>query len=286
MVRPYIEEFIEYRKSVGTDGMHIFGLPGTGKTHQGMKILRDCLKNGEIGIMRGDIFTEWRHFLNFPDSIKKVLVLIPKRGKIHNIRVPNEVITDFRFVDFNTLNICDYLVPRQLTVCYDENYGLSEKAWFWVKTFKQIISRYQKEIVDIPVAYLDNEAGILWPETALSGTKESKETKNHWKAVHKFCELAVYFRKALVRPILISQLEQEIKWQLRMKCMWQVIRKGKAPRYAPAQVQRAAPLQSIEQYIVMLGGGLYCTGNTNYAFPETKEIWKMIPANELKLKIP
>jgi len=130
------------------------------------------------------------------------------------------------------------------------------------------------------ITYLDHEAGVLFPEIALS---ESKEADSHWKAVNRICELFVFFRKALIRPMFVSQMESEINHRLRGKCLFSIIKKGVAGKFQPEQVRMEAPKQRVDQFIVSIGKELYTRWNEAKKFAETDKVWKMIPQLQISL---
>lgn len=284
-LKPYLKEYVNYNPKIGTEALHIIGIPGTGKSNIGFKVFHDCIAKGECGLLRGDRFSEWRHYLNYK-AIKNITILIPKDANIVCKDIPAEIEKTFQFVDFSQLQITDYLQPHEIVVCYDNCYDLASRAWFWIEMFEQCLERTEDHLYNIPIAHMDHEAGVIWPEIAQSD-RGIKKGLNHWKAVARLCELFVEFRKALIRPIFLSQLEGEIKWQLRLKCMWQIYRQGRASDQAPKPVKKSTVFQRIDQFIVVVGGGLYSRENTIPEFKEIETVWRMIPRRPyLKYKSP
>ncbi|MFX0197145.1 MAG: hypothetical protein ACFFCW_13555, partial [Candidatus Hodarchaeota archaeon] len=256
-----IWDFINEKPHIGTEACQVIGLPGTGKSLLAMAIFRECLKKGDAGLAHGDRFCEWRHYYNYPSSIAEIRILYPHeldpiKEKVAFIRVPDFVKKALLPVNFEKLDITKHLASQRLTIIYDAPYDISSQAWLWVNILKQCISRYQDDIVDLPITYLCHESGVIWPETALS---ESKLAKNHWWAVNTFAELFVYFRKALIRAILVSQLESEIKWQIRHKCMFKIFKQGETPTTAPRPLRIATSTLRLDQFNIQVGGpqGLY-----------------------------
>lgn len=266
-----IREFIDYKPQIGVEACHIYGFPGSGKSNLGSLLLSNCLEQGDCGLMRGDLFAEWRHFqANYKYPVK---LLIPGSIKASDLTCIgfNLKEIDHEFVDTQDFNVVDHLEPERLLVLYDACYGLAGKGWFWAVVFEQLIQR--DRLISTPVTYLDHEAGILFPEIALS---ESKDAQSHWRAVNAICEHFVFFRKALIRPILISQLETEINHRLRGKCLWNVIKQGAVSKGHPESVRQAAPRQRVHEFISSIGKEVFTRGNVSKKFKETKHVWKML----------
>lgn len=276
-----IWEFINEKPHIGTEALHVMGLPGTGKSLLAMGVFRLCIKKGDKGLVHGDRFCEWRHYYNYRETFKKIRILIPQEmypldEHIAMIRIPTIAKNDMYKEDFSKLDITKHLEECDLVIVYDAPYDISSTAWLWVNIFRQCIGRYSMELVDKSITYLCHESGVYWPEVALS---ESKLAKNHWWAVNTFAELFVYFRKALIRPILVSQLESEIKWQIRHKCMYKVFKQGETAGASPRPLRRATAKLLINQFNLQVGGpqGLYQRWVPVSKFTESKEVWKMIP---------
>ena len=272
-----IENFIRYNPKIGVEGCHIIGFPGSGKSNLGNMILSWCLaETDDMGLMRGDLFAEWRHFTNYNYPIK---ILIPEKlvGKIKcvNFSLDNH---DWESFDPSSWNIMDHMIPHGILVLYDAGFTLASKGWFWADVFEQLVQRSER--IDQVITYLDHEAGVLFPEIALS---ESKEADSHWKAVNRICELFVFFRKALIRPMFVSQMESEINHRLRGKCLFSIIKKGVAGKFQPEQVRMEAPKQRVDQFIVSIGKELYTRWNEAKKFAETDKVWKMIPQLQISL---
>jgi hypothetical protein len=276
LISPYIANFVNYKANVGTEACHVIGLPGTGKSNIANLLFTHCMKQGNYGIVHGDRFCEWRHFLNYPKHIKEILILIPEELSPQDteiVRVPQDIQESFVRVNFQTLDFTSTLKPHRVVVVYDACYDIASQAWLWVKIFDQMVNR-KLPYCDNPLTYLNHEAGVLFPEIALS---ETKLALNQWLAVNTFCEQFVFFRKALIRPILVSQIESEMKHQIRLKCMWQVYRQGRAGRGSPDDIKMAATRLRLDQFSVVVGGGLYSKWNKADKFREISTIWKMIP---------
>lgn len=285
MISPYITNFVNYKPPVGTEACHVIGLPGTGKSNIANLLFVHCMKQGNYGIVHGDRFCEWRHFLKYDKHIKEIMILIPEELKPEDteiVRVPQHIQESFVRVNFQTLDFTSKLKPHRLLVVYDTCYDIASQIWLWVKIFDQLVNR-KLPYCDNPITYLNHEAGVLFPEIALS---ETKLAQNQWLGVNTFCEQFVFFRKALIRPILVSQIESELKHQLRLKCMWQIYRQGRAGRGSPEQIRVSSTRLRLDQFSVVVGGGLYSKWNTADKCKEIKAIWKMIPQSKLLYQQP
>ena len=180
--------------------------------------------------------------------------------------IDNESVDDFKIMHhFNEVDIL---------ILHDICFPLALKGWFWAKVFLQLVNRI--EWTEAAIAYLDHEAGVLLPEIALS---ESKGAGSHWRAVNQICEYFVDFRKALIRPLLISQLEGEINWRLRQKCMYTVVKKGAISTAFPENVREIGIRQAIDEFILVSARQLYRPHNKARKFPEHKPRIKMIPTD-------
>lgn len=170
-----------------------------------------------------------------------------------------------------------FLKKEEITVIYDACYSLSSRGWLWYDIFDQLVKRVG-DTVEIAVAYLDHEAGIMFPEIALSATKEAN---SHWKAVNKTCESFVDWRKGMIRPLLISQLESEIIHRIRDKCIAKAHKKGVLSKRYPEPLVRAVARQRVDEYSLSLARELYTRGNTMPKFKEISHVWKMVPQVEV-----
>ena len=277
--RADIQNWLEWNENIGVMGLHIFGFPGSGKSNLANILISYCLEQGDMILTRGSMNCEWRHFSKILDY--KIKILIPeelagdKGIKFHGFELKDH---DHEYFKPEEFKIMDHLERGEILVIYDAAFDLASRGWFWAGIFQQLIRRTEK--CDAPVTYLDHEAGILFPEIALSG---SKDAQNHWKAVNKITELFVDFRKNLVRPILLSQLPSEINHRLRDKCLFTIIKQGVAGKHYPEQVREEAPQQLVNQFISSIGKGPYIRWNTSEKFKEIKKMWKMVPQKELSL---
>lgn len=265
-----IKDWINYNKNVGVEGLHMIGLPGTGKSNMSTGLAQKCLQKEELLVMPGDRFCEWRHFPFHPKFPTKIRILVPKDIDIHyhNFK-PNGW---FHEVDYSELNIFDYLdKDHKLLVIYDQHLPLSERAKLWTHYAEQLLNR--DIFLETAIGLLFHEAGIYFPEFA-SG--------DQWRAIKKFSELFVEFRKGLVRTQLVSQLDTEIESTIRKKCMYACIRKTKLSRSGgwPKALVKKTPFTALNEYHWVFGG-LYNRNNTITKFFEKKTIFKMIPRSSM-----
>ena len=91
MTTPYLVEFIEFDKKVGTEYMHITGLPRSGKSNLANNIATYDIKFGDCLLIAGRASTEWRHFLNYFDE-DQFQIFIPKGADISFKKVPDNII--------------------------------------------------------------------------------------------------------------------------------------------------------------------------------------------------
>jgi hypothetical protein len=273
-------DLINYKPNVGTDYLHVIGNPGWGKTALANMLAIYCLKKGENFIIPGDRFCEWRHFFNYPKTVKKITLIIPDDVGIHyhnfpedpqNIyRIPFEIIK----VDYRELNILDYIPPKasgHVIAIYDAHFRgktLWRRADLWVRISSQLLDRTIH--LEKAIGMIFNEAGILFQQMA---------SDKHWTAVHEFAELLVDFRKGLLRPFFISQIKTEVESTIREKCNWKIFRKGSASSREPRPLQKSVPFSARDEYHIVFGG-LYLMNNRIDAFTEIKQVWKMIPLGE------
>jgi hypothetical protein len=275
-VKARIEDFIWYPVNVGVEGLHMWGFPGSGKTNLGLLLAEMCMKETKDKLLlRGDRFCEWRHFMTSGFSMCLVIP-VAAMHHIHEVNIElKEWDEDENFTviyeHHEDLQVLDFLQKYDIVVLYDACFSLAARGWFWANIFEQLVNRIV--LTNTVITYLDSEAGILLPEIALS---ESVKARGHWRAVNKVCELFVDFRKALIRPILISQLEAEINHRIRMKCMFNIIRQGVVGKGFPHQVVKEAPDQLINQFIMAVGKQLYTRGNIAPKYPEDPYVRKLI----------
>lgn len=277
-----IMDFIWYPPQIGVEGLHIWGFPGSGKTNLGMTLAEMCMaETGDKLLLRGDRFCEWRHFMSCGYPMHLV---IPKEveDQLHPVNIDledwaTEPQFTVSYLPHDKIDVVDLLLNTTILVLYDACFALAAKGWFWAKVFEQLVNRTQLE--NTVITYLDSEAGILLPEIALS---ESKKARGHWRAVNKVCELFVDFRKGLIRPILISQLEAEINHRIRMKCLFNIIKQGVVGKGFPLQVVRDAPNQRVDQFIIAVGKQLYTRGNVAPKYPEDPDIRKLIATQSIE----
>ncbi len=259
-----IWDWINYRKNVGVEGLHIIGLPGTGKSNMAMALAVYCMQKGEHVILPGDRFCEWRHFLEY--DICNVTVLVPEEAPIEYIPKKIKEKWYIKRISYKKLDIFKYLTDKPTVLAiYDACFEIADRARLWVHVTKQLLNRIK--FIDKAIALLFHEAGIYWPENARG---------EHWGAVEDFSNLFVDCRKGLVRPILVSQLQTELYHPIRMKCMALVHRKGFPSRRLPDPLQKAIPYTALNEFHFQYGG-LYVRNNLIDCFLEKKILYKMVP---------
>ena len=260
-------DWIKYNPNVGTLGLFHFGLPGSGKSNFQSGLFQMCLRRGEFLIMPGDRFCEWRHFPNHKHFPTKMQILVPKFSDgqdihYHNFKKNNWFID----VDFEDLDIFQFLdEEKRMLVVYDQHLSMANRVYLWVNIFQQLLDR--TEYLDTAFGLFFHEAGIYFDEFAEG---------EHWKAIRLFSSLFVEHRKALVRPVFLSQLESEVKSTIRKKCPFHIIRKSFLSKSYAKSLRKAAPFTAIHQYHFVYGG-IYIKSNVTNKFWENKEIYKMIP---------
>ena len=265
------DHWLNYRKTVGVEGLHITGLPGTGKSNMASMLALFSLQKGEHVILPGDRFCEWRHFLNYPKSCD-VQVIVPSKDMCELTYLPEELKGRHYFKEVDTytgLDIMSYLEGKekpQVLAIYDACFMISARAALWVEILKQVINRIT--FLDKAIVMLFHEAGNYWPQMARTP---------HWDAVDDFAELIVDCRKGLVRPILISQLDNEVEHRIRAKCMVRIMRKGWGSDKLPKPLKKAIPFTALDEYHIQYGG-LYVRDNKVGLFKEKKIIYKIIPS--------
>jgi hypothetical protein len=277
---PTIENFIKLNKKRGTDSLFSDGFPGAGKSNFINTVGVKLGANGECLIMRGSAACEWRHFFNYPKSIKKITVLVPKGylQHLYFMKYPEDLAEQIIEVDYETLDATDYINPGEVLVIYDECFTDEEKCWLIVDQLFKLMFRYRKreELYQVPVVYLEHEAGILFPMTPTASNKKIL-SMNHWKAVNKMVKIFVHFRKYFIRCLFLAQLQGEFTNLIRDKCFWKVLKQGKPKESYPASVKMKQKFERIDEYIIMIGEALYKTNQPIELINETKEDWMIIP---------
>jgi len=164
------------------------------------------------------------------------------------------------------------LTPGELVVVYDDCMDSTSKTNLWTKIAKSLVLRNTH--VDKPVCYLNNEAGITYPELA---------GKDQWRYLDEFAEYFVYFRKAFVRAILLSQLETEIYHRIRGKCIWKIFRIAVPGKHSIGRpVRKYARRMRRDNYHIFYGE-LFTPLNLNPKINEIKSIWKFLPSDLINL---
>lgn len=264
-----IADWINYKKNVGVEGLHITGLPGTGKSNMASGLAWYCMQKGEHLLMPADRFSEWRHFLEYQNDCE-VKVIIPSEKMVELVSVPEDLLDKCYFIrkdDYKELDIIGLLdddIPTVLAI-YDACFSIADRSRLWVHVLEKLLNR--TKFLDRAITLLFHEAGVYWPQMPLT---------NHWQYVDKFSSLFVDCRKGLVRPILVSQLPSEIHNTIREKCMVRIHRKGFGSMKLPEPLRRVIPYTALNQYQLQYGG-LYVRHNIVQYFKEKKIVYKIIP---------
>jgi len=261
-----IKKWINYNQNVGVDALHMIGLPGTGKSNMATGLMQKCLQKGEMLVMPGDRFCEWKHYPIHPKFPTKLTLVVPKDIEIFYHPKEEDFKVHKEEADYEKLNVFDYLnEDRRLLVIYDQHLRLEHRTMLWVKVMDQLLNRtihYMK-----PIGLLFHEAGILFPEYSIG---------DQWRGIKRFSELFVESRKGLVRTLFVSQIETELESTIRKKCLYQVFRKCRIGRAHDPPLRKAVPFTMLNEYNLCVGG-LYTRNNNIAKFFEKKFIMKMIP---------
>lgn len=264
-----IFDWINYRPNVGVEGCLVTGLPGTGKSNMASALGVYCMKKGEHLVLPGDRFSEWRHYLEYRKTCR-VKVIIPSKKMCGLHTVPEDLLKGSYFIekddykDLDVISLLDDDKPTALAI-YDACYPIAQRAQLWVNILEQLLNRVK--FLDQAITLLFHEAGIYWPQMPQSG---------HWDHVDQFSSLFVDCRKGLVRPILVSQLDNEIHHTIREKCMVRIHRKGFPSKKLPEPLRRVIPYTALNEYHYQYGG-LYVRYNIVAYFKEKKILYKIIP---------
>jgi hypothetical protein len=259
-----ILDWIKHNPNVGTLGLLQFGLPGTGKSNLSTGLIQKCMNQGEFLVMPGDRFCEWRHFPNHPKFPTKMRILVPEGVNIHYHKLRKDgLFTDVNLEDLDIFKFIDK--KHRMLVIFDQHLPLAQRVFFWGNIFEQLLNRIV--FVDIPFILFFHEAGVYFDEGAEG---------DQWKAIRDFSSIFVEGRKALIRPVLLSQLESEIKSTIRKKCTFQIIRKSFLSRNYPPKLRKAAPFTPLHKYHLVYGG-IYIRNNETNKYYENPTVYKMIP---------
>ena len=208
-------DWIDYKPNVGVEMLTVTGLPGWGKTNMALNLIYRCVQKGEILVIPGDRFCEWKHFTRYSKVFKKIKIIVPKNNNIfYHGKGLNAMKDEMIPLDYKKLDVMDLIgEDTNMLVIYDAHLPIGERAWLWTNVVDQLLNRHTH--INKAIALLFNEAGVLFPENA-SG--------DHGKACDKFSEIIVDTRKGLVRPIFVSQLQSEVKSTIRKKAMIKIFR--------------------------------------------------------------
>jgi hypothetical protein len=277
---------MNYPPNVGAPYVFIDGTPGSGKSQFGHTLMAIGLNRGYCGIMRGTAPCEWRHYLGI-EELKgltiKLFVPLGYKKHIFFDEFPQEIIDTIIEVDYEELDLEQYVKPKTLLVIYDECFNMSQKCWLITDLLSRLRYRHHHGSNKITLVYLEHEAGTIFPMRSLAPKDETVSNK-HWHAVNAMCHILVDFRKYKILPIFIAQLSTEFIDLMRDKCIYKIYRRGKASSTAPISVKKRTPFHSIEKYTIVLADGIYLPDQKIPYFPEIKEQWSMIPNFTKRIK--
>lgn len=296
---PSFKSFVDHNPEVGTEAMLITGLPGQAKSTIAHSLGSWGLDRNNIIVMRGSKSCEWRHFLNV-EACEKITVFISEKlhykenkDAIKFKRIPEKFLPwipkskskknddlEFKYVDLETLNLEEYIRPRQVFVLYDHCFTPAERSWLMVDQLTNLVNRsdndYIADLDEIPILYIEHESQIVWPMCALSPKKVGISGRQ-WHALNYMQNLAVDFRKDLVKPVYVAQLHTQFSALLRDLCIFRILKKGLSGNNMPESVRKSTPFLEINEANIVVGFGSYLKQVKISKFPETTHKWKMIP---------
>jgi len=268
-----IDDYVYFKRHIGVDGLLITGLPGSGKSNQANGIVGICLQErGENFVIPIDRQCE---FLNVLPYAKEYEIILPdinekKADAFHFHKFKYE--KNVTYVDYDDLDINDYLnedSKGKVVAIYDNHFRgklLHKRSLLWVKIAEQLLDRTFS--LENAVGLLFHEAGIYFPEMPI---------EQHWRAVKEFSEMFVDFRKALIRVILISQMDKEIKHTIRGKCFWRIYRKGFVSKTGnPEPIFKTTQKLALNEYHFFFSGG-YSMYNVVDKTPEYNHHVRIVP---------
>lgn len=280
------KDYIKYNPKVGVDYLHIIGLPGFGKSSQLNMILLMCMQLGEIVVMPGDRFCEWRHFLNYPKTVKKITLIVPQGELIEYTNFPEDITKKYgisferlelNYRDFRIMDIISENARSEVFVIYDQHYRtiiqnndeiidlLYQRSLLWAKINTQLNDRITH--LDKAIVTPFHEAMVYWDQYS---------SDEQWKAIKTYAKSLVDNRKGLTRPIFLSQEETEVESTVRNKCVWKFYRKGSTKKDSHPHLKKVVPWTARHKY-QMVYGGLHVAHNTIDPIKEIHNVWKMIP---------
>lgn len=286
--RPSIQDFINYHKDVGPLQAIYCGYPGSGKSNHASSIVTRCLQDregykGEMALMHGDMACEWRHYLNFPDYVKKIFLLIPDTVKdqiefINTDWKKYPVPLEIKYISLDnpnwTIVDVEYMQPNCITVLYDACFTDVERTVLWARIAYQLA--YRIIYVDNAITYLCHEAHEIFPQTAGG---------DQWYAIKSFISSFSLWRKRLIRAILICHQESEIYERIRKKCYWKIFRDSfPTSRYMRKVIYDNIFNTTIATYH-LFKGIMYRANNTSEEMKEIHQNWLMIPRILINLNV-
>ncbi len=277
-----------YNHKAGTQPMHIFGVLGSGKTLIANQVaLTDMKINKSNMFIPGDRFCEFRHFYNYSNIIKKIVLIFPKGEELHYSNIPFEIkdqrdfvfmgirtqilMIDYFHEDFDIMDLMFENTRSTIFVIYD-NHLYGEELWkrtkLWVHINLMTLNRII--LLRVPFIFLFNEAGILLPQIAFD--KQYREVK-------KFAELIVEARKGFNLFIMISQIESQIEHTIRIQAFWKIIKKAVVSKRHHELILKYAGHQSVDSFILENASLFALINKIEKKFKELKTEWRIIPQN-------
>lgn len=282
------EDIINIDPNIGVDYVLFAGLPGFGKSSQINLFLIEFLRRGHLVVMPGDRFCEWRHFFRYPNTVKKITLIMPQNEKIffeptnlldmflHRFLIPTEI----KYVDYRKFNILEHLpleATSEIFIVYDQQYRtmmlendeildyLWKRTALWTKINMQLVDR---------TIHLDKAIITPFHEGAVYFDQGASDLQ--WHAIRAYAKSLVDNRKGMVLPMYATQNESDMEQIITNKCIWKIYRKGGAKKTVDSKLRKKIPFTKRNQYQISYGG-LYIADNEIDEFDEIKEIWKMIP---------
>lgn len=266
------------------------GSTGTGKSYMANDLFFKCAAMGDICIMPGDTAFEARHFLNYinkGDNPVRMRVLIPEEFKYDfqvfdfnrkRVKTSLETICKRRKIDlirFNPRedNINNYIEPRQILVVMDCCYALPSRTKFWTFLFRQLKLR-KRYAVNI-ITYLFHEFGTYFPVISF---------KDQFKYVDEFAQNFVEFRKFYMRGICLQQFPGQTYWKIEPQFEITVTKGANAGRKQKYD-RKFGRGKRLDEYSIVWGGIEDVRIKMAGTFDELKQIWKVIPEEEIEFMI-
>ncbi|PNX46113.1 MAG: hypothetical protein BV457_08260 [Thermoplasmata archaeon M9B1D] len=282
------KDIINIDSKIGVEYVMLAGLPGFGKSSQINLFLIEFLRRGHLVVMPGDRFCEWRHFFRYPQSVKKITIIMPENEKIY-FEPPNLlamlkerfiVPVEIKYINYRKFNILEHIPKKaesEIFVIYDQHYRtmmlendeivdyLWKRTALWAKINMQLVDR---------TFHLDKAIITPFHEGAVYFDQGAADKQ--WHAIRAYAKSLVDNRKGMVLPMYATQNESDMEQIITNKCIWKIYRKGGAKKTVDWRLRKKIPFTKRNEYQIMYGG-VYIPYNEIDEFDEIQEIWKMIP---------